>query len=202
MTERAAIDIALAAFRELCEAGVGVSDVHVHALIDADIDLGGVTLAELIGARVDLSGLTLPELIGARVDLSGLTLPELIEARVDLDDSYAVDLERAGVDLSGLHVPDIHRRVYDAVGEDGEHLNMGRWHSPCGTEHCRAGWAVTLAGEAGSELEAATDTALAAEWIYRISDPDMDRLPSRDYHPLWHADNTDALDDIRRRADA
>jgi len=52
---------------------------------------------------------------------------------------------------------------------------MSTWH--CGTTHCRAGWVVTLAGEAGKELEAATSTAFAAMKIYRVSDP------------TWHMSN-------------
>ena len=46
---------------------------------------------------------------------------------------------------------------------------MGQWH--CGTTHCRGGWVVTLAGEAGLKLEAATSTLHAAMLIYRASDP-------------------------------
>ncbi len=46
---------------------------------------------------------------------------------------------------------------------------MSNWH--CGTTHCRAGWVVTLAGEAGKKLEEATTTPFAAMQIYRASDP-------------------------------
>ena len=45
---------------------------------------------------------------------------------------------------------------------------MGAWHS-CATTHCRAGWVVHLAGEAGYALERFHDTALAAQLIYRES---------------------------------
>jgi hypothetical protein len=41
-------------------------------------------------------------------------------------------------------VPDLDRKVYEAT-KDG-HLDMGKWHTSCGTTHCRAGWAVALAG--------------------------------------------------------
>jgi len=45
---------------------------------------------------------------------------------------------------------------------------MDNWHS-CDTTHCRAGWVVTLAGEAGKELEKLTSTPHAALQIYHAS---------------------------------
>jgi len=45
---------------------------------------------------------------------------------------------------------------------------MDAWHS-CDTTHCRAGWAVHLAGEEGYKLEEFHDTCLAAQLIYRES---------------------------------
>jgi hypothetical protein len=45
---------------------------------------------------------------------------------------------------------------------------MSTWHT-CETTHCRAGWVVALAGEAGKALEKFHDTPLAAMLIYRES---------------------------------
>ena len=45
---------------------------------------------------------------------------------------------------------------------------MDGWHS-CETTHCRAGWIVHLAGEAGYKLEAETSALFAAQQIYRAS---------------------------------
>lgn len=47
-------------------------------------------------------------------------------------------------------------------------LNMSTWHT-CETKHCRAGWIVNLAGEAGQELEQRTSTLFAAQQIYKAS---------------------------------
>ncbi len=70
---------------------------------------------------------------------------------------------------------------------------MSRWH--CGTTHCRAGWVVTLAGDAGKNLEAFHNTELAAMLIYRASGSPIN--PARFY------DSTeDALADMKRRAEA
>ena len=47
---------------------------------------------------------------------------------------------------------------------------MGAWHT-CETTHCRAGWVINEAGEAGKKLEEATDTCFAAMQIYKKSSP-------------------------------
>ena len=69
---------------------------------------------------------------------------------------------------------------------------MTDWHK-CDTTHCRAGWVVHLAGEAGYALEAFHNTALAAQLIYRESGYRIN--PARFY------DSTqDALADMERLA--
>jgi hypothetical protein len=64
-------------------------------------------------------------------------------------------------------IENIHQRIYEAVSNPGA-LNMGDWHS-CNTTHCRAGWVVHLAGEAGYALEQRTSTPFAAQQIYKAS---------------------------------
>jgi hypothetical protein len=74
--------------------------------------------------------------------------------------------------LEPLTVPKIegiHGKVLAAVSAPGA-LNMSIWHT-CRTTHCRAGWVVTLAGEAGAALEKFHNTELAASLIYRESSP-------------------------------
>ncbi|MEN9545006.1 MAG: Ralstonia phage RsoP1IDN, partial [Pseudomonadota bacterium] len=64
----------------------------------------------------------------------------------------------------------------------------------CSTTHCRAGWAVALAGDAGRALEAATrGTASAAYLIYAASDP---ARPVVDFYTTREK----ALADMKRRA--
>jgi len=69
---------------------------------------------------------------------------------------------------------------------------MYSWH--CGTAHCRAGWVVTLAGEAGAALEKYHNTELAALLIHRASGSPIS--PVR----FYDSDET-ALEDMRRRAE-
>jgi len=71
---------------------------------------------------------------------------------------------------------------------------MSDWHT-CGTTHCRAGWVVHLAGEAGYALERFHDTALAAQLIVRQSSP-LHISPTKFYET-----NEEALADMKRMAD-
>ena len=87
-------------------------------------------------------------------------------------------------------IPDIHRAIQAAVAAHG--IDMSDWH--CETTHCRAGWAVTLAGKAGKTLEDEIGTANAAYLIYAASDP---RRPVPDFY----ASDEDALADIKRCAE-
>ena len=88
-------------------------------------------------------------------------------------------------------IPNIHQAVYEAARQPGC-FDMRSWH--CGTTHCRAGWVVTLAGEAGKALEAATSTPFAAMQIYRASDPTW-RMSN------FFASNEEALADMKRLAE-
>ena len=92
-------------------------------------------------------------------------------------------------------IPDIHKAVYEAVIAPKHHLEMESWHT-CKTTHCRGGWIVTLAGEAGKKLEDFYGSLLAAQLIYDASDP------SRPFNPCRFFDsNDDALVDMKRLAD-
>jgi hypothetical protein len=64
-------------------------------------------------------------------------------------------------------IEDIHEKLYVAVSHPNA-LNMDEWHT-CKTTHCRAGWVVHLAREAGYALEKKTSTLFAAMQIYKAS---------------------------------
>ena len=72
---------------------------------------------------------------------------------------------------------------------------MERWHT-CEKKHCRAGWIIALAGDAGRKLEAFFDTPLAAMKIYAASDPGFQINPCR-----FFDDDAAALADMKRMAD-
>ena len=86
----------------------------------------------------------------------------------------------------------IHGKVFAAVN-GGENLKMSEWHS-CGTTHCRGGWVIALAGEAGKKLETQTSSEFAAMAIYSKSSP-IKVSPVRFYES-----DKNALADIERCA--
>lgn len=90
-------------------------------------------------------------------------------------------------------IENIHARVFQAASQPGA-LNMSDWHT-CGTAHCRAGWVVDLAGEAGYALERFHNTALAAQLIYRESGYLIN--PGK-----FYVTNEEALADMQRLAEA
>jgi hypothetical protein len=71
---------------------------------------------------------------------------------------------------------------------------MGVFQHSCGTTHCRAGWVVHLAGEAGYALEERTSSEFAAMQIYKASGYPIS--PCRFYES-----NEVALADMRRLAE-
>ncbi len=87
----------------------------------------------------------------------------------------------------------IHQAVFAAASMP-KALDMSTWHT-CGTTHCRAGWVVKLAGEAGAALEKFHNTELAAALIYRESSP-LKVSAARFYDG-----NEEAMADMKRLAE-
>ncbi len=83
-------------------------------------------------------------------------------------------------------------KILNAVTAGGGKLDMGGWHT-CQTTHCRAGWAIHLAGEAGYKLEAEVGPQRAGTMIYRAS---TGRVPH------FFATTERALEDIKACAAA
>ena len=166
------------------------ADLRDADLSDADLrdaDLSGADLrdADLRGADLrdaDLSGAVLR---GA--DLRGADLRDADLSGADL---RGADLRDA--DLSDVPViPDIDAKILAAI-EGGGTLKMDTWHT-CETTHCRAGWAITIAGEAGKALEDKFGSAAAGALIYMKSTPD-ERIPN------FYAGDAAAMADIKARA--
>lgn len=161
--------------------------------VGGDLDLCGTNVTALpdglkVGGDLDLYGTNVTALpdgltVGFNLDLSGTKVTAL-----------PADIKLVGCTIADAPViPNIHAAIWAAASQPGA-LDMSQWHK-CETTHCRAGWAVTLAGAAGRELERRlnNDTAAAAMLIYAASDP------SRPV-PDFYASNEDALADMARRA--
>lgn len=129
----------------------------------------------------------------------------------DLEQAELDDADLAGADLTGAKlkgiqlrdanltgvtvgcpipvVPDLDRKILARI-DAGDALDMSDWHT-CATTHCRAGWAITLAGPDGAALEAAVGSAAAGALIYHAS---------VGYVPDFYADDLDAMADMRAHA--
>jgi hypothetical protein len=90
-------------------------------------------------------------------------------------------------------IENIHSKVLAAVSMPNA-LDMSTWHT-CGTTHCRAGWIVTMAGDAGAKLEAFHNTELAAALIYRESSPHKVSAAR------FYDKNEEAMADMKRMAE-
>ena len=94
------------------------------------------------------------------------------------------------VETKDLIIPEIDAQIAWAIGDNGNALEMGDWHKAgCKTTHCRAGWAITLAGEAGAALEKSHGPATAGAIIYALSRPDKPV-------PDFYASTEDAMESI------
>jgi hypothetical protein len=179
----------------------------------SDADLSGAVLRDAVLSGADLSG---ADLRGA--DLSGANLRDANLRDANLRDAYLSDADLSGADLRdadlrgadlrGAYLRDaylsgacpvkiehIHRLVYEAASKP-DALDMSSWHATdaCGTTHCRAGWVVHLAGDAGRALEWAMGTSAAAAMIYMASDPNLEKVPD------FYCSNEAALADMKRLA--
>ena len=191
----------------LCvEAAVrgGVSLAYAN-LTDADLTCADLTCANLrganlIGANLTGANLTRADLTGAELRGANLTGAELTGANLTCADLTGADLTGAELTCANLtnvmaevRIPSLHRRILAAI-DNGGTLDMATWHS-CETTHCRAGWAINLAGKAGRMLELCLGSAVAGAIIHLASCPQLEGKV-----PDFYASNEDALNDIRRLA--
>lgn len=127
-----------------------------------------------------------------RADLSGAYLSDAYLRGANLSGAYLRGANLSDADLGAadvIAIPSIDQRIAEAVSAPGCSLEMDDWHK-CATTHCRAGWAVHLAGEAGYALERQIGPAAAgALIIYAASRPGKPI-------PNFYADNETAMADI------
>jgi hypothetical protein len=168
-------------------------------------NLGGANLegANLGGANLEGANLRGANLEGANLECAYLGGADLggaygVAGKIDPPEPYVrnAPLDRAArIARFRERNPDVpvienlDAKILEAVTTTG-HLKMNAWHT-CETTHCRAGWAITLAGAAGRDLEAKHGSHFAGIKIYRAS---TGRVPN------FFATDEDALVDIKRCA--
>ena len=206
----------------LADADLSGADLSGAYLTGADLMRAYLADANLMRANLADADLTRADLSGAdltRADLSGadLTRADLMRAnltrarnvpdlatREEPTEPYARTSNRSRADYAAAAaayrarhpevpvVEDLDAKILAAIGRPGCSLDMGAWHQ-CETTHCRAGWAIHLAGKSGYDLEKNMgDPALAGRAIYRAS---------TGRSPHFYATNERALADIRRCAE-
>jgi pentapeptide repeat protein len=167
-------------------AGADLACAYLACANLAGANLAGANLAGAYLAGADLAG---ADLAGA--DLAGHTEPttpyERKPGRSHKERAAEYRARHPDVPV----VPDLDQRILYAISAPGASLDMSTWHS-CDTTHCRAGWAIHLAGEKGYELEKKLrDPARAGRAIY---------LASTGRSPHFFATNERALEDLKRCA--
>ena len=167
-----------------------------------EIMCGGLTLKVVIenhrkwlyseagGERANLSS---ADLSSADLRSADLSSANLSSANLSSANLRSADLRSADLRSAPFKIKNIHQAVYHAARKHAA-LDMTTWHS-CETTHCRAGWVVTLAGDAGRTLEWSVGTPRAAALIYLASDPDIGKMPD------FYCGNEAALEDMRLRAE-
>jgi hypothetical protein len=143
-------------------------------------------------ARANLADADLARANWADADLAGAIRTD--DPKEPYDRNKPIDYAARALRYRERHpevpvIPHLDTVILGAI-ETGGTLEMSAWHQ-CATTHCRAGWAITLAGEAGRKLEEKYGPERAGGMIYKAS---TGRIP------YFYATNEDALADIRKCA--
>ena len=187
-------------YANLSDANLSGAVLRYANLRGADLrgaDLSGADLrcADLSGANLsdaNLSGAVLryADLSGAVLRCANLRGADLRYA--DLNGAVLRGADLRYANLSDVpKIEDLDAKIVAAI-ECGGKLDMNQWHT-CETTHCRAGWAITLAGEDGIALEKKFGSAAAGALIYAKSTPDA-KIPN------FYASTKEAMEDLLKRA--
>jgi hypothetical protein len=169
--------------------GADLGDADLRGAYLRDAYLGGAYLGGADLGDADLGG---ARNVPAGIDVTSLSREEWERRREQRTGETRLAMaERIRTRHPDVPVvADLDARMLEAVSAPGHSLNMSDWHS-CDTTHCRAGWAIHLAGKPGYELEAKLGPHQAGRLIYLVS---TGRAP-------WFFDSTEgARKDIERCA--
>ncbi len=178
-------------------AGADLAGANLAGANLARADLAGANLARADLADADLAGANLADayLAGAKNLPTGITATSPAEPYVrDTRPRAERQAERAARyrerNPSVPVVEALDAQILAAVEAGTGTLRMSTWHT-CETTHCRAGWAVHLAGKDGYALEQQHGPQRAGAMIYRAS---VGRVPH------FFASYDRAMADLREQA--
>ncbi|QBS70775.1 pentapeptide repeat-containing protein [Bordetella bronchiseptica] len=198
-------------------AGAYLADANLADANLAGADLAGAYLADANLADADLAGAYLADANLADANLAGADLAGAYLADADLADARNLPVGTEATNPAEPYQRDtrpaaernaaraarfrernptvpvveaLDAKILSAIENGSGGLEMGAWHT-CETTHCRAGWAVHLAGEAGYALEREHGPQYAGRMIYMAS---VGRAPH------FFASNERAMADLREQA--
>jgi uncharacterized protein YjbI with pentapeptide repeats len=190
-------------YSNLSGSNLSYSDLRDSDLSGCDLrgcDLSGCDLRDCNLSHSNLSHSNLSD-----CDLSGCDLSDCDLSGCDLSYSNLSGCDLSGCDLRGgvftnaifartvgvtaPVIPHLDAAILAAINGHPERLDMGSWHS-CETTHCRAGWAIQLAGLPGRMLEDRIGPAAAGALIYAASRPGQPI-------PNFHESQDGALADLQ-----
>jgi uncharacterized protein YjbI with pentapeptide repeats len=186
---------------DLRSAYLRSADLRSADLRSADLRSADLRSADLRSA--DLSGAYLSGAYLSGADLSGADLSGADLRSADLRSAKGIDAKGKSTPLTDadyIEIRDEFRKkhpeipivanldstICEIVNSGKGSLDMSDWHS-CKTTHCRAGWAIHLAGKPGYDLEKRFSAHYAGAMIY---------VASTGRRPDFFASNHDALKDI------
>ena len=153
---------------DLSGADLRSADLRSAYLRSADLsgaDLSGADLRSADLRSADLSGADLrsADLRSAKgVDANGKIAPLTDADYIEIRDEFRRRHPEIPI------VPQLDSTICEIVNSGKGKLDMSDWHS-CKTTHCRAGWAIHLAGKPGYELEKKFSAHYAGAMIYVAS---------------------------------
>ena len=131
------------------EEGGQCADLSSAYLCCADLSSANLSGANLSGANLSGANLRSADLSGANLSGANLRSADLSGANLSVANLRSADL--SGANLSGAKelppidvVPDLRSKILAAATAPGCGIDMGSWHSECGTTHCIAGWVTTI----------------------------------------------------------
>ncbi|TVQ34031.1 MAG: pentapeptide repeat-containing protein [Phycisphaeraceae bacterium] len=178
-------------YAKLSDANLRYANLRYANLRYANLRYANLRYADLSDADLRYANLRYANLRYADLSYANLRYANLRYANLSDADLRYADLSYADLSdakLSGAPIlTDIDAKILAAIRDGGE-LRMSDWHA-CETTHCRGGWAIHLAGDAGRALEKEYGSGAAAALIYAASRPGK-RLPD------FYANDEDAMADI------
>jgi uncharacterized protein YjbI with pentapeptide repeats len=160
----------------------------VQAAVASRADLAGADLAGADLADADLADADLADARNVGETNGTEAIQTLLTGKAQRQRQRAEQFRARFPDVPV--VPDLDAKILALIESGQGRLDMSTWHT-CETTHCRAGWAIHLAGARGYELEARYDSQDAGRRIY---------LASTGRVPHFFANTERALEDLREQA--